>query len=421
MTQYKRTGRTALPAISQGGGGEKIRRRKNKKKRKREQKRFAPRRPTRRPTRRNGRTRGFLIAAYRGGQLRGAGFCPIRQAAAGRAWAEQQRKDRVVDRPERDLDGPPVGAATGLFIWVVAARCCSSRVRALALVLVLVLVLLVPSTAGCVTSPPNQPTSRHKMLSLLYPKPSLPSSGTAKTEADDVPKIVDFNTIEQTAADDSTAGSAGRASGRGFLGLWPFGRAKSGDAAAAAAAANESVVSQSAVLDDAHDRVIAMKKIDSSVLHEGSSDGMRAEAADRLGGGDADADANDEDFIDIQLRQLSYAEVAALNLIGADHQFAAKKSGGRRDGARSVAAGGATGEENILVIDQEELLGKSITDMEMVDSFRNYEKFNPDLDRPCADGLSPEDQWDLYVEGKTPKKITRKKKSHKQKKTSSHS
>lgn len=316
---------------------------------------------------------------------------------------------------------PPRGCLSGSWLHAVV-----SRVRALALVLVLVLVLLVPSTAGCVTSPPNQPTSRHKMLSLLYPKPSLPSSGTAKTEADDVPKIVDFNTIEQTAADDRTAGSAGRASGRGFLGLWPFGRAKSGGDAAAAAT-NESVVSQSAVLDDAHDRVIAMKKIDSSVLHEGSSDGMRAEAADRLGGGgagadaDADANANDEDFIDIQLRQLSYAEVAALNLIGADHQFAAKKSGGRRDGARSDAAGGATGEENILVIDQEELLGKSITDMEMVDSFRNYEKFNPDLDRPCADGLSPEDQWDLYVEGKTPKKITRKKKSHKQKKTSSHS
>ena len=251
------------------------------------------------------------------------------------------------------------------------------------------------------------------MLSLIYSKPALtaPAAARAPERDDAVPKIVDFNTIEQAAGDSGAGADGGTAKRGGFFGMWPFGRAKSSVACTPAATAHESV------LDDAHDRVIAMKKIDSSVLHDGVSCDTSADADDHSpDGGDA---CVDEDFIDIQLRQLSYAEVAALNLAANEAQFSQKASSRPSAAAAAAAAADAdaTIEENILVIDQVEALGKSITDLEMLDSFKKYEKFNPDPAPPCADGLNPEDQWDLYVEGKTPKKIIRKKKNLKQKKS----
>ncbi|GAV26640.1 hypothetical protein PMKS-000094 [Pichia membranifaciens] len=195
------------------------------------------------------------------------------------------------------------------------------------------------------------------MLSLIYSKPALtaPAAARAPERDDTLPKIVDFNTIEQAAGNggaDADAGTAKRGADT-----------------------------------DNH-----------------SPDG-----------GDGCAD---EDFIDIQLRQLSYAEVAALNLAASEAQSSQKASSRPSALAAAAAAAGADAVigENILVIDQVEALGKSITDLEMLDSFKKYEKFNSDPAPPCADGISPEDQWDLYVEGKTPKKIIRKKKNHKQKK-----
>lgn len=103
----------------------------------------------------------------------------------------------------------------------------------------------------------------------------------------------------------------------------------------------------------------------------------------------------EEEFIDIQLRQLSYAEVAALNL------KAPKAHAGQKTSVR----------HELVVVDQEDELEKTISDMEMVETFRNHETF---LDHPLAnmDSLSPEDEWDIYAETKIPKKVSRKKKSH---------
>lgn len=276
---------------------------------------------------------------------------------------------------------------------------------------------VAPAHAAPTRTPKHAHTHTHKhthpptaMLSLIYSKPALAAPDATRAHAgdDSLPKIVDFNTIEQAAGTGGAGADAGAAKRGGFFGMWPFGRAKSAVASTPAAA-------HASVLDDAHDRVIAMKKIDSSVLHDGAS----VNRADDCSAAAAAADTcADEDFIDIQLRQLSYAEVAALNLAASEAQ-SSQKASSRPSAAAAAAAMDAdaeAGNENILVIDQVEALGKSITDLEMLDSFKKYEKFNSDRAPPCTDGLSPEDQWDLYVEGKTPKKIIRKKKNHKQKK-----
>lgn len=211
------------------------------------------------------------------------------------------------------------------------------------------------------------------MLSILSSKQQHNQSKNNKNKNknnnnnNDLPQIVDFNTIEEPTIESDHPQSTS------FFSLWPFNRSR-----ATTNKANDN--DDDSLLDDSTNKVIAMKKIDSSLLNESSIN-----------------NDNDEDFIDIQLRQLSYAEVAALNN---------SKSNSNNQ---------------IVVIDQEDVLGKSITDIEMVKTLKNCEKFNIDLiplnnnNHPTIDNSLSEDQWDIYNESlsKNHKKSNLKSKKHK--------
>lgn len=206
------------------------------------------------------------------------------------------------------------------------------------------------------------------MLSLLSSK-QLPI-----TESDPaVPKIVDFNTIDRTQQQ-----KAIEPKNTNFFTLWPF-RSK------VKSSSNQSDDDNTSLLDDSTNKVIAMKKIDSSSLKPINGAGASITTKD------ADLDAeDDEDFINIELRQLSYAEVAALNKTH-EQSFTTKST--------NVPFNS----KELPVIDQEDALGKSITDLEIAKSFENQEKFK--LAEPINNDVLPaEDQWDIYVESKTTKK-----------------
>lgn len=236
------------------------------------------------------------------------------------------------------------------------------------------------------------------MLSLL-------STKTAVSEQDQ-PRVVDFNTInDKDINNDKTVIDSNKSSS--FFGFWPFSSFNSSTKSKKtleqlnSAAAQPQINGGKPLLLDATDKVIAMKKVTSSHLDSNLSDSVLK-----------DKGLDDDEFIDIQLRQLSYAEVAALDLKDskASKQFRSKQE--HKNASQN----------KFIVIDQLDDLEKSITDIEMVDTFKNHEKFSNDNDNDNAevDVPSPEDQWDYYVDSKAPKKLVRKKKTNHKNKKSIH-
>jgi hypothetical protein len=205
----------------------------------------------------------------------------------------------------------------------------------------------------------------------------------------DQPKIVDFNTINNNRNNptDKKAKELSLKKNTPFN-FWPFGPKQkvlfSDKNNENSKNYDEKTNNGKPLLLDANDKVIAMKKINSS-------------------NADHDNNIEDDEFIDIQVRHLSYAEVAALDLEKSKSENTKK--------CRPL-------ENNLMVIDQEDELEKSITDLEMVDNYETYEKFSNDISTPDCDILSPEDQWETYVDSKISKKLVRKKRSHKDKKIS---
>lgn len=226
------------------------------------------------------------------------------------------------------------------------------------------------------------------MLSLLSPK----SVVSEKKQ----PHVVDFNTIKDKDIDnDKTTADPNK--GSSFFMFWPFSSSNSSAKAKKLSDQLNSASSQyqtkggKPLLLDASDKVIAMKKVNSSALDSNLNESTAA--ANEL---------DDDEFIDIQLRQLSYAEVAALDLKNAKQSQQVKSKKNNRNSL----------ENKFIVIDQIEDLEKSITDLEMVDSYRDHEKFSNNNDNVEPDVPSPEDEWDYYVDSKAPKKLIRKKKTN---------
>lgn len=215
------------------------------------------------------------------------------------------------------------------------------------------------------------------MLSLFnYSK--LPEINLEKKP---LPKIIDFNTIDKGTNEviikDVTK--------VGINLLWPFG---SKNSKKKEPADDEKATT---LLLDSNDRVIAMKKIDLSNLKDDNDDSNYVLNNSKL---TIDTDNDNEEFIDIQVRQLSYAEVAALN-------------NGHKETKHNT---------NIVVIDQDTELEKSITDLEMMDKFKTCEKEFSKNNDIVFDSLNFDDEWDTYVKNKTSKKLSRKKKHSKQRK-----
>ncbi|ODV85437.1 hypothetical protein CANARDRAFT_28237 [[Candida] arabinofermentans NRRL YB-2248] len=174
------------------------------------------------------------------------------------------------------------------------------------------------------------------MLSALFPKQQNPSPSpiaiaTATATGPQAPPIIDLNT---TANKDNINQSdevlqVDSKKRQNFFG-WMFGKSSP------VATPNQAESIDSSSLCNSNDKVIAMKKVESF-----------------------DKEINEE-FIDIQIRRLSYAEVAALSVPSKDNT--------NKLSSRKI--------DDDFVIDQELELEKSVTDLEFADNYSNVKKFN---------------------------------------------
>ncbi|KAH3667189.1 hypothetical protein OGAPHI_002838 [Ogataea philodendri] len=191
-------------------------------------------------------------------------------------------------------------------------------------------------------------------------------SGAAAVDTSSEPQVIDFNTVELSNV---TASVSSAKKPRSWF--WPFGGSKS-------AAKTEPVVDPATVANkekefkmvgDSTNKVIAMKK-----MHEG--------------------DDLDDDFIDIQVRKLSYAEVAALQL---------KKNSLPPAGSAKTASSGGSNLES--VVDQDLDLEKSVTDVEFAENYRKSKKFTA-TETHKDDAGEEEQLFDDYSK-KVPKRFTK--------------
>ncbi|QPG74120.1 hypothetical protein FOA43_001442 [Brettanomyces nanus] len=185
-------------------------------------------------------------------------------------------------------------------------------------------------------------------------------------------KVIDFGTIDTSSAkadkhkdmDYEKDAISNYGNGRSFFSMWPlkmlFGtREQSGSRASDQSCGN--------IVDSPLDEVIAMKRLQ----------------------GDASADNGTDDFIDIQVRKLSYAEVASLR--------ASNK------------------ECRCRVVDQDKELEKSVTDMELTNAFKRQKRFDPEATRKQIDDQviiddddHDDDGFDYLSQKKLPKRFKRR-------------
>lgn len=227
------------------------------------------------------------------------------------------------------------------------------------------------------------------MLSFFSSKPAAPKEPNA------LPKIVDFNTIDKTSSlktDQLLTKNSSRFS------IWPFGSKNT----KSDLLKDQNNDNKSFVINP-NDKVISMKKVDSSSLDYDASITETDVTTNKV-----DDINKDEEFIDIQLRQLSYAEVAALDLSR------------KHLSSKTIVATSKKSETNnneVIVVDEEKELEKSITDMEMAESYKCHERINSgDLLMNHMNFLSPDDEWELNNETKANKKAKRSKKTKNSKK-----
>ncbi|KAG7754256.1 hypothetical protein KL910_005162 [Ogataea haglerorum] len=164
--------------------------------------------------------------------------------------------------------------------------------------------------------------------------------GASEADTSSEPQVIDLNTFEYDTV--SPEAPAARKSRSWF---WPFGGNRSAEESIAASGP-EAVATkgkQPKKINDSTNKVIAMRKV-----HD---DGVELE----------------DDFIDIQVRKLSYAEVAALQL---------RKDGELLPDSSRNASSGVSHIDP--VVDQDLELEKSITDVEFADSYSKSKKFSID-------------------------------------------
>lgn len=211
------------------------------------------------------------------------------------------------------------------------------------------------------------------MLSLFHPSSHASELNDKTTMA---PKVVDFNTIDtQKSSSDTLAnmqitGSAKPVTLLSYL--WPFSSSKTKEANDSDNVSRGDMTRS--LLDASTDKVIAMKKV---------------------------SDVDDDEFIDIQVRQLSYAEVSALDLVAKLKDTRNNNTSQKTKGVSSKVT------TDFVVIDQEADLEKEITDMEMMDTLKNC----PSTSHIIEDLYdSPEDEWEQNIEVRTSKKLSKKRK-----------
>ncbi|KAG7818434.1 hypothetical protein KL909_005056 [Ogataea angusta] len=194
-----------------------------------------------------------------------------------------------------------------------------------------------------------------------------PASSEADTSLE--PQVIDLNTLEyRNVSPEAPAARKPR------FWFWPFGGNKSAGESTAVLG-SETVATKEKHLkkiNDSTNKVIAMRKV-----HD---EGIELE----------------DDFIDIQVRKLSYAEVAALQL---------RKDGELPPGSSRNASSGVSHLDP--VVDQDLELEKSITDVELADSYSKSKKFSLDEISRAESTLTEEDQILDDFNKKLPKRFAK--------------
>lgn len=167
------------------------------------------------------------------------------------------------------------------------------------------------------------------------------------------PAVFDFDTISNSQKEISAKNVSEK---RGFFN-WAFGITKGNAKDLTAVATSEPL------LTDINSKVLKMKSIE----------------------------IDDSEFIDVGNGKLSYAEVALFKV--------PKASTNKESKLKSVS-------DEVVIIDQDLDLGKSITDMEMIEEYKKHKQFDSS---DLFNAPPPEDEWDDYVESKVPIKMRKKK------------
>lgn len=248
------------------------------------------------------------------------------------------------------------------------------------------------------------------MLSLLYNKQSSIQNVPQNDAISNTPKVIDFGTLNNQKNQNNDATAATRPEEKNSRSFWSYlfnGKKKQ--------QSDKIDTTSTPTLTDVVDKVISMKKIASSEINNLNGqtpiNGTSAGKDDKLKDINQDVEGDDDDdFIDIQLRQLSYAEVAALNSVIKKNPISTKTF------KKSKTSSDDTDIPELIVVDQDQDLGKSVTDLEMVETFQNNQNNEiQNIDNFDDNDISADDQWEdkLLAKSKKSKQKLRNKRKHK--------
>ncbi|KAG7874377.1 hypothetical protein KL938_004992 [Ogataea parapolymorpha] len=183
------------------------------------------------------------------------------------------------------------------------------------------------------------------------------------------PQVIDLNTFEYRDVSDQAPTAR-----KTRFWFWPFGGNRSAKESIAVSGPETVATKEKQLkkISDSTNKVIAMRKV-----HD---DGVELE----------------DDFIDIQVRKLSYAEVAALQL--------RKDREPPSDSSRDASLGVPRIDP---VVDQDLELEKSITDVEFADSYSKSKKFSIDEFSRTESTLAEEDKILEDFNKKLPKRFAK--------------
>ena len=248
------------------------------------------------------------------------------------------------------------------------------------------------------------------MLSLLYNKQSSIQNVPQNDVISNTPKVIDFGTLNNQKNQNNDATAATRPEEKNSRSFWSYlfnGKKKQ--------QSDKIDTTSTPTLTDVVDKVISMKKIASSEINNLNGqtpiNGTSAGKDDKLKDINQDVEGDDDDdFIDIQLRQLSYAEVAALNSVIKKNPISTKTF------KKSKTSSDDADIPELIVVDQDQDLGKSVTDLEMVETFQNNQNNEiQNIDNFDDNDISADDQWEdkLLAKSKKSKQKLRNKRKHK--------
>lgn len=207
------------------------------------------------------------------------------------------------------------------------------------------------------------------------------TSSQSRNSEKELPTVVDFNTLDSLNGETTSTNGEPLAKRKGILGSllqWPFA------VSAESTTASEAMTCPKIV--DTTNKVIAMKQISGAEVPPC---------------GENENEPGCDDFIDIEVRKLSYAEVAAL-----DSNLVVPTQKKRQQTL-----------DEVVTLGLENEIENTSNHLETMDDFEGCDRLEDDVfDSTLMDSMSAEDQWDDYVANKTSKKTTRKKKLNKRSK-----